>query len=478
MGLQESAKAAATKARRQKLLSFEDTDAGNAEAFELLHGHRFRYNRTSSKWLLWNGRYWSIDEMGEAERAALDTVRARRAVAALIKDPKLADQRFKWTLKSESIHGREALLKSAQTNKLFATTAKQFDRKSFLLTVANGTIDLTNGQLSPALPEDLITKATEAVYDPNATAPRWLEFLDEVFSGDADLIAYVQRAVGYSLTGDTREQCLFILFGVGANGKSTFVETLCKLLGTHAETAEFSTFLVRRNSGAPRNDLARLNGARFVKAAESEHQAPLNEALVKEVTGEDTIAARFLFQEHFSFKPRFKIWLISNHKPDIRGTDHAIWRRVRLIPFERQFEGARRDSRLRETLEAELSGILTWAVQGCLAWQKHGLGESPRIKRATLEYRQESDQVGRFLEDQCTREVKSSAPAQELFNAYIAWCAKSDVKPEANNQFARRLRERGISKKRTRRGWFYQGVGLAPVATLNVVALPPAQGKS
>src|SRR5262249_53133992 len=172
----------------------------------------------------------------------------------------------------------------------------------------------------------------------SANAPRWLRFLDEVFSGDADLIAYLQRAVGYTLTGDTREQCYFMLFGVGANGKSTFVETLCKLLGAHAETAEFATFLNRRQSGAPRNDLASLHGARFVKAAESEHQAPLNESLIKEVTGEDTIKARFLFQEHFSFKPRFKIWLITNHKLDIRGIDDAIWRRVRFIPFEQQFQ--------------------------------------------------------------------------------------------------------------------------------------------
>jgi putative DNA primase/helicase len=472
MDLQESPEAAANKLRRQELLSFRDSDAGNAEAFELIHGHRFRYNRTAGKWLVWNERYWLIDETGEAERAALNTVRARRSAAASISEPKLAGERIAWTLKSESIHRREALLRSAQTIRLFATTAKQFDRKPFLLTVANGTVDLTTGKLRPSRPEDLITRATEVVYDPNATAPRWLEFLDQVFSGDADLISYVQKAVGYSLTGDTREQCLFILFGVGANGKSTFVETLCTLLGMHAETAEFSTFLIRRNSGAPRNDLARLSAARFVKAAESEHKAPLNEALVKEITGEDTIAARFLFHEHFSFKPRFKVWLISNHRPDIRGTDHAMWRRVRLIPFERQFEGARRDSRLREKLEAELPGILTWAVQGCLAWQRHGLGDAPRIAQATLEYRQESDQVGRFLSDRCVKGTKSSAPAGELFNAYVEWCGKTGVKPEANNQFARRLRDRGISKKRTRRGVVYQGVALAPVAAPSVAALP------
>jgi putative DNA primase/helicase len=207
-----------------------------------------------------------------------------------------------------------------------------------------------------------------------------------------------------------------------------------------------------------------LHGARFVKAAESEHRAPLNEALVKEVTGEDTIAARFLFKEHFAFKPRFKIWLLSNHKPDIRGTDRAIWRRVRLIPFEQHFEGASRDSSLREKLDAELSGILTWAVQGCLSWQDRGLGDTPRVAQATLEYRQESDQVGRFIKDRCTTEPKSSTAAKKLFEAYVEWCGQRGEKSEANNLFARRLAESGITKKRGRRGFVYLGVGLAPVA--------------
>lgn len=342
-----------------------------------------------------------------------------------------------------------------------------------MLSVANGTIDLRTQKLRDAQPDDLITRATEVAYDPKATAPRWLQFLTEIFAGDTELIRYVQRAVGYSFTGDTREQCFFILFGTGANGKSTFVETLCKLLGTHAETAEFSTFLVRRQQGSPRNDVARLHAARFVKAAEGDHKAVLDEALIKEVTGEDIITARFLYQEYFSFRPRFKIWLITNHKPEIRGTDPAIWRRVKLIPFTRCFDDKNREPDLRSKLEAELSGILNWAIGGCHLWQKNGLGEAPRIVQATQEYRRESDQVGRFLRDRCNLARRLGTAAQKLYESYLGWCSQQGEKPLANNVFARGLGERGISKRRGRSGITYQGVGLVSATTSVVTSLLP-----
>jgi len=297
--------------------------------------------------------------------------------------------------------------------------------------------------------------------------------LDEVFGGDHELIEYIRRAVGYSLTGDTREQCFFILFGTGANGKSTFIEIICKLLGTHAETAEFSTFLVRKDRGAPRNDVAKLHAARLVKASESQHMASIDEALIKEVTGEDTISARFLYREHFSFKPKFKIWLITNHKPEIRGTDPAIWRRVRLIPFSQQFEGPQRDPTLRKKLESELPGILAWAVEGCLSWQRQGLGEAPRVTQATLEYRQESDPIGRFLQDCCTQESRSTVPAGKLYGAYRNWCPEQSEKAVANNVFARGLATRGIAKTRTRKGVVYKGVALSPTAAVQAPAPPP-----
>jgi putative DNA primase/helicase len=462
----------------QKLLSFEDSDAGNAEAFELLHGHRFRYNHTSRQWVMWNGYHWNEDRVDEANCEALKTVRRRHLAAISIKDHEEMEKRTKWAVNSESAWRIAAMLRSAQSIQSLATTADQFDRNPFLLAVANGTVDLRTGELRSPRPEDLITRATDVPFEPDAKAPRWIQFLNQVFAGDADLISFIQRAVGYSLTGDTSEQCFFVLFGGGANGKSTFIETVCKVLGTHAETAEFSTFLVRGNPGSPRNDVARLRGARFVKAAEGEQQARLAESIIKELTGEDSVAARFLYGELFTFTPQFKLWLITNHKPEIRGTDRAIWRRVRLVPFDQQFEGPTRDARLREKLAAELPGILAWAVQGSLMWQEHGLGMAPRVERATEQYRQESDQIGRFLNERCPRILGSSVPAQKLFEAYVDWCATKGERPVANNIFAKSLSERGVSKKRGRHGVVYQGVDLIPLAATSVAARLPTQEKA
>jgi putative DNA primase/helicase len=237
MGVQDSPKAASKKSRRQKLRPFQYTDAGNAEAFELLHGHRFRYNHTSRRWLVWNGRYWTEDKDGEANRAALATIRARFSEAARTRDTEKRKDRVAWCLNCESAWRIEAMLRIARSIRSLATRTEQYDQDPFLLTVANGTIDLRTGELRPPRAEDLITRATDVPFNADAEAPRWIRFLAEIFAGDTDLISFIQRGVGYSLTGDTREQCFFVLCGGGANGKSTFVETVCKVVGEHSETA-------------------------------------------------------------------------------------------------------------------------------------------------------------------------------------------------------------------------------------------------
>jgi len=461
----ESPEAKSNLGRLLKLRSFHETDAGNAEAFALLHGHRFRYDRTRGKWRLWNGRYWAADKKGEADRAALHTTRQRLVAAAGIVDRDERIAAIKWALGSESIYRRRVTLESAQSMEGLATVTADYDGDQLFLTVGNGTLDLRTGRLRPFSPDDLITRATAINYSPAAVCPRWLQFLDEVFGGDDPLINFISRAVGYSLTGDTREQCLFILYGDGANGKSTFLETFLQLAGTHAAITPFSSFLVQRSPGNPRNDVAKLHGARLVKAAESQREGALDEAIIKEITGGDTISARFLFQEFFDFKPTFKLWLATNHRPSIRGTDDAIWRRIRLIPFTRQFSGRNRDLKLLETLRGELSGILAWAVRGCLEWQRVGLGSSPIVETATLEYRLESDHLGRFMKERCLAGSKEQASGNELYQAYVDFCSANGEKPESNNAFAKALAERGIKKKRGRKGTVYQGIGLVPRAT-------------
>ena len=453
-----------------KLQSLKNTDAGNGEAFELLHGKRFRFDHTKKKWLVWNARYWAEDQDGEAERAALETARERLSAASMMKHDQDKTDSVKWALRSESVHGRKATLTSARSVKSLATITQDYDQNRFLLTVGNGTLDLRTGKLRDARREDLITRATDVVFDGPANAARWAQFLKEIFGGDPEMAAYVQRAVGYSLCGDTREQCFFLLCGDGANGKTTFLETIVRLLGTHAATAAFSAFLVQQNQG-PRNDLAALCGARFVKAAEAEHKARLDEAVMKQLTGEDTISARFLFHEEFEYRPQFKIWLATNHKPAIWETIDAIWRRIKLIEFNCQFTGLRADVGLRGKLEAELPGILAWAVQGCLAWQKFGLKEPQRISRATLGYRQESDQVGRFLKDRCDSKPNSRTAAKQLYDSYLGWCGRRQERPVANGLFGAKLVERGIERKRTAGGVVYRGLGLLPVSGSDAPAL-------
>jgi putative DNA primase/helicase len=463
MGGMESPETAATRQRLQDLRSLPDTDAGNAEAFELLYGNRFRYDHSKGKWFVWSGRYWAEDKDKEADRTALLTARARRFAAALITDPDAAKKRIKWAMDSEAVWRREAMLKSASSIRFLASLTSDFDCNPMLLTVGNGTLNLKSGHLGKTRPEDLITRASNIDFNPSARCPRWRGFLEEVFANDRELIDFIQRAVGYSLTGDTREQCLFVLYGSGANGKSTFLETIRRLLDGHVVTTPFSTFMLHVNQNGPRNDLAALQGARLVLASEVGQQARFDESVVKRVTGQDIISCRFLYGEFFEYKPQFKIWLATNYKPVIRGNDNAIWRRIRLVPFSQQFDGNNADRLLLDKLEAELAGILAWAVEGCLAWQKRGLGKAVAVESATQEYRRESDQFGRFFGERCVRGKQSQTQGKALYEAYVEWCVRTSEKPASNPVFAAALAERGIAKKRSRKGVVYQGVELAPL---------------
>ena len=451
-----------------ELRSFPKTDTGNAEAFQRLYGaHRLKYNHSRKRWMVWNGLYWVPDADGEAERAAIDTARWR-LTAIWLKWPAAMDKEDQRKVVEdsleaqewESVRGIRATLEVAKNLRKITTVEKDYDRDLFLLTVGNGTLNLRSGELKPADPEDLITHGPPIEYDSSAKCARWQKFLDEIFAGDSDLIEFIQRAIGYSLTGNTREQCLFILHGNGANGKSTFLETVRKLLGSHATTTPFATFMVQRNVGAPRDDIASLVGARLVITSESGQGTTFDEATVKLVTGQDAVPCRHLYGSFFEYVPQFKIWITTNYKPTIYGSDDAIWRRIRLIPFNQQFKGNKRDAELPEKLKAELPGILAWALRGCLKWQRDGLGRPKTVLEATTEYRRESDQVGRFLSERCVSGKEHTVSGNALYNAYVQFCQQQGEKFLANNLFAEQIAKRNIEKKRTRKGWVYQGLGL------------------
>jgi putative DNA primase/helicase len=338
-------------------------------------------------------------------------------------------------------------------------TPERLDADPWVLNVCNGTLDLRTGHLRPHARADLLTKLAPVTYDPGALCPTWEAFLSRILAGDVALIRFVQKVIGYSLTGSTQEQCLFILYGAGANGKSTLIQTISALLGDYARQTPTESLLVQRGDGV-RNDLARLQGARFVSAVEVEGGRRLAEALVKQLTGGDTITARFLYGEHFEFQPMFKLWLAVNHKPVVQGTDHAIWRRLRLIPFTVTIPAAEQDKRLTEKLRAELPGILRWAVEGCLAWQQEGLAPPTAVKRATGDYRAEMDVIAAFIRDCCVVEPQRQVSTSELYAEYRGWCEQMGESAVTQKAFGTALRERGCTPGRTSGGRLWVGIAL------------------
>lgn len=442
---------------------FALTDYGNAERLVARHGADLRFCYAFNRWLVWDGRRWQVDEGGVIRRLAKGTV---RSIFAEVMDAGTKEERAalaKHALKSESAPKLEALLLMAQSEPGVEVASAELDRDPWLLNVANGTLDLRTGELRPHDRADLITKLVPVPYDPDAPCPTWSAFLDRVLGGKADLLAFVQRAAGYSLTGDTGERVLFILWGLGRNGKSTLLDTLLELLADYAARTTTDTLLTTRDGAIP-NDVARLKGRRFVFAAEAEEGRRLAEAKVKDLTGGDTISARFMRGEWFDFRPEFKLWLGTNHKPNVRGSDEAIWDRIRLVPFNVRIPTDEQDKGLRAKLLAEAPGILAWAVQGCLAWGREGLGDPVAVREATSAYRQEMDLVGRYLEDCCVVRPSARATAKELYAAYQAWSAEvgEGDRPLSQKAFGQRLAERGFEAARVgkSRARYWVGVGL------------------
>ncbi len=439
--------------------SFNCTDLGNAKRLVSLHGN-IRYCFAWKKWLVWDGKTWFVDNNGQILRLAKDTVKRIYEEAGLISDELQRKAVAKWAVSSESEHRIKAMVSLAESEPGVPISPNELDTNPYLLNCLNGTIDLKTGQLRPHDPKNFITKVIPVEYDPAAQCPQWLEFLETIFNWNYDLIRFSQRAVGYTLTGDVSEQCLFLLHGLGANGKSTFIDVVSMLLGDYSQGADFETFLIHKNETI-RNDLARMTGRRFISAIENEGERRLAEVLIKQLTGGDTITARFLFGEYFDFKPTFKIWLAANHRPNIKGTDYAIWRRIKLIPFNVTISEEKRilKAKLMEMFSKELPGILTWAVQGCLEWQRNGLQTPEEVKVATNGYREDMDGIGVFLKDCCVLASEVRTKSGDLYETYRKWCVDNGEFTIGNRQFGRRLSEKGFQNQQSNGNW-WKGIGL------------------
>jgi putative DNA primase/helicase len=431
----------------------EDSVWGTEDALALAFTRRYhrdwRYVATWGRWLVWDGHRWRAEDT----LAATDLIRHVCRQAAMKADnPKIAVK----LAASSTVGGVERL---ARADRRHAATTDEWDSDPWLLNTPGGVVDLKTGRQRPHDRADRMTKITTAT--PAGDCPTWRQFLNEVTGGDQELQAYLQRMAGYALTGSTREHALFFLYGTGANGKSVFVNTLATILGDYATNAPMDTFMETRTDRHP-TDMAGLRGARFVAAIETEQGRRWAESKVKNLTGGDKISARFMRQDFFEFFPQFKLFVAGNHKPAIRNIDEAMKRRLHLIPFTITVPPERRDKHLQQKLLAERDGILAWAVQGCLDWQRLGRLDPPQqVVDATVEYFEGEDALGRWLDERCVSDPNAKSLTAELFADWKQWAESSGEFIGSQKRFADLLLTRGIEKWRNSAGLRgFRGVGL------------------
>lgn len=404
------------------------TELGNAQRLVKLHGHKFRHVH---EWgfLIYDGRRWIRDTVGAMDRFAKSVIweMGLSLENQLVKDKKLAAQ-YDAFVKASSTHGRiQSMIKLAATEPTISRRPSDFDKHPHLINVRNGIVDLTTGRLFPHDPAMNLTQVVDIEYDPNAKCPRWERFLVEVSCNDLEQVDYLHRSVGYTMTADTREQNFFFLYGDGANGKTTFLETMRRILGGYSHHLPFEALLHSRNS-KPEASFAQLPGKRFVTATEAPAGRAWNEAALKAMTGQDTLVGEAKYEKPFTFVPSCKLWTGANERPAIQGTDEGIWRRVHPVPFLANFRG-RADPNLDRDLHEETPGILAWAIRGAHRWYREGLRPPRVVTEALDEYRLENDVLARFISERCELASAMSSPSAIILREYNEWAKRSHERP-------------------------------------------------
>ncbi|MFF3552922.1 phage/plasmid primase, P4 family [Streptomyces tsukubensis] len=428
-----------------------ESDAMNAHALIAWCGGRIRY-ASGLGFYTWDGRIWVRSDMRVRQEI-------HRMGAALVLAGQTQPARG-FTMTSRI----DALMTELRSVPSVSISATDFDARPDLLTFRNGTVDLRTGRLHPHDQADLLTYGLDINYRPDAPCPRWESFLAEVFPGMPEMPAYMQRLIGYGITGHVSEQVFGVLWGKGANGKSVLIETVTAVFRAIARTTPFDTFEERKSGGIP-NDIASLRGARLVMASEGESGKAMSESILKRVTGKDMISARFLHREFFEFRPSFLLLLATNHKPKFKSQDEGLWRRVKLVPFKRWFAPHERDPDLDRKLLAETEGIAAWAVRGAVDWYRSGLRDPQVITAASTEYRETSDPLAGFLPGVLAwADEADSMSGNEVFNHYLDWCEAENLPGRerwTRQAFYAAMEERGATKKRTKTGVALGGIRLA-----------------
>jgi putative DNA primase/helicase len=424
------------------------SDLGNSQRFALRFGRDIRYCHPFKSWYIFDGQRWARDDRGGVQEYGKDCVIRLADEAPLLEFGADQASAFKWAATSQAharINGMIDLSKSA-----LSLSPDDLDNNPALLNFPNGTLDLNTMIFRQHDRFDLISKVTRYNYNPEAVCPTWEKFLNTIMDGNPNLIKFLQRSAGYSLTGHTGERAFFLCHGRGANGKSTFLNTLQSIIGEYGISVESATFCVSRGESV-RNDLAALKGARLVTATEAGKGKRLDEEIIKKLTGgEDAIRARFLFQEFFEFKPECKLWWSFNTTPRITDSTDSIWTRVKMIPFSVVIPAAERDIHLSEKLLKEGSGIMNWMLDGLREYQQIGLAEPEEVRIATADYRENEDTLADFFKDRCLIEPTATCEASDLYQDYTKWMGMEapEEKVKSQRAFGFEMGDRGFKRDR------------------------------